>query len=182
MSFRPTFAVVLVILLSACATFYTPRTPMPIADVVKLGKSGAPPQTMIQRIRDSGTTYALRGSDFPKLKAAGVPDPVLDYLQQSFVDDLDLQTRYWVEGAGLGGCRYCYPQPVDMDKLESGYGVVPAPPPGKYNPSRPMGTPDWVPYPPTTPPRGASLCKRSSRWRRTMFPKRKSSSGSTART
>ncbi|HTT39919.1 MAG TPA: hypothetical protein VMH32_19905 [Burkholderiales bacterium] len=136
------------LVLSACSTFYTSRHPMPIAEVVNLSKSGAPPPVIIQRIRDTGTTYALRGSDFAKLKADGVPDPVLDYLQQSFVDDIDLQTRYWVENGGIGGCRFCYPQPVDVDKLESGYGVVPAPPPGRYEVSKPMGTPDWVPYPP----------------------------------
>lgn len=150
MRFRLSLAFTVLLALSACATFYTPRQPMPIAEVVKLSKSGAPPPVIIQRIRDSGTSYALRGSDFAKLKADGVPDPVLDYLQQSFVDDIDLQTRYWVEGAGVGGCRYCYPQPVDVDKLESGYGVVPARPPGQYVPSKPMGTPDWVPYPPMT--------------------------------
>ena len=145
---RLTVAFVVLLSVSACARWYTPRTPLPIAEVVKLSKSNASPQQVIQRIRDSGTTYSLRGSDFPKLKALGVADPVLDYLQQSFVDDLDLYTRYWVTGEGLGSCSFCYPQPVDVDKLESGYGVVPAQPPGYYRPDRPAGVPDWVPYPP----------------------------------
>ena len=145
---RLTLAFVVLLSASGCARWYTPRTPLPIAEVVKLSKSNASPQQVIQRIRDSGTTYALRGSDFPKLKALGVADPVLDYLQQSFVDDLDLYTRYWVTGEGLGSCSFCYPQPVDVDKLESGYGVVPAQAPGYYRPDRPAGVPDWVPYPP----------------------------------
>ena len=124
---------------------------MPITELVALSKSGAESSLVIQRIRDSRTTYALRGSDFSKLKAIGVPDPVLDYLQQSFVDNLDLYTRYWVTGAGLGGCSFCYPQPVDVDTLESGYGEVPATPPGQYLPDKPQGTPAWVPYPPKVP-------------------------------
>ena len=132
MNSRLTLAFVVLLSLSGCARWYTPRTPLPIADVVKLSKSNASAQQVIQRIRDSGTTYALRGSDFAKLKALGVADPVLDYMQQSFVDDLDLYTRYWVTGEGLGACSFCYPQPVDVDKLESGYGVVPAEPPGRY--------------------------------------------------
>jgi hypothetical protein len=157
MSLRLTLALVVLLTLSGCARWYTPRNPMPIAEVVRLSKSKASPTQVIQRIRDSGTTYALRGSDFAKLKADGVPDPVLDYLQQSFVDDLDLQTRYWVTGeASLGACSWCYPQPVDVDKLESGYGVVPAIPPGTYQAGRPMGTPDWVPYP-QKPPSGAFI-------------------------
>ncbi len=121
---------------------------MPIAEVVNLSKSNASQAQIIQRIRDSGTTYALRGSDFAKLKADGVPDPVLDYMQQSFVDNIDFYTRYWVTGEGLGGCSFCYPQPVDVDKLESGYGVVPAEAPGYYQADKPTGVPDWVPYPP----------------------------------
>ena len=121
---------------------------MPIAQVIHLSKSGTTPQQVIQRIKTSRTTYALRGSDFAKLKAAGVADPVLDYLQQSFVDDLDMLTRYWMLGENLGGCSFCYPQPVDLNTMQSGYAHVRATPPGRYAPSKPPGTPDWVPYPP----------------------------------
>ena len=145
MSLRLTIALLTLLALSSCANLYTPRTPLPIAEVVKLSKSGAPPDEIVRRIRDSGTTYALRGSDFAKLKAQGVPDPVLDHLQQSLVGDLDYLTRYWVLGENLGGCSFCYPQPVDVDKLESGYGVVAATPPGQYQPGKPPGAPDWVP-------------------------------------
>jgi hypothetical protein len=106
---------------------------------------------IIQRIRDSGTTYALRGSDFAKLKADGVPDPVLDSLQQSLVNDVDQLTKYWVLGEGLGACTFCYPQPVDIDKLESGYGMVPATSAGYYQPGKPPGVPDWVPSMPVSP-------------------------------
>ena len=44
---------------------------------------------IIAKMRTSQTTYALRGSDFGKLREVGVPPPVLDYMQQSFVDDVD---------------------------------------------------------------------------------------------
>jgi hypothetical protein len=146
--------ILILLLLSGCAALYTPRQPMPIADVVQLSKSKASPDEIIQRIRASGTTYQLRGSDFAKLKAQGAPDPVLDFLQQSFVNDMDLLTRYWVLGENLGGCSFCYPQPVDVDKLQSGYGVVPSTPPGYYQPGKPPGTPDWVPSPLSAAPGG----------------------------
>jgi hypothetical protein len=154
MSFRPILALVFLLALSSCATFYTPRKPLPISEAVTLAKSGAPPQVVIQRIRDSGTTYALRGSDFAKLKADGVPDPVLDFLQQSLVDDVDQLTKYWVLGESLGACAFCYPQPVDMDKLESGYGVVAATAPGYYQAGKPPGVPDWVPSTVVSPAAG----------------------------
>jgi hypothetical protein len=136
--------VVAAALLSGCATL-AGRQPLPIADVVDMSKSGAPPAQVIQRVRQSATTYALRGSDYAKLKAAGVPDPVLDYLQQSFVGHLDLLTRYWVLGERLGGCRFCYPQPVDVDRLQSGFGVVDSAPAGYHTFGKPPGAPDWLP-------------------------------------
>jgi hypothetical protein len=140
------FASLLLLLgLGACAALYTPRQPLPIADVVQLGKSNAPPDQIIQHIRQSGTAYALRGSDFYKLRDAGVPDPVLDYLQQAFVDDLDLLTRYWVQGENLGGCSFCYPQPVNLNTMQSGYAATGTPSPTRYAYAKPAGTPEWVP-------------------------------------
>ncbi|PWT71339.1 MAG: hypothetical protein C5B46_08380 [Proteobacteria bacterium] len=132
--------------LASCAALYTPRNPMPITEVIELCKGPSTAQ-VIDRIKASGTTYALRGSDFGKLKALGCPDPVLDFLQQSFVDDMDLLTRYWVQGENLGGCGFCYPQPVDVDRKLTGYADVKATPPGQYVYGRPQGTPDWVPAP-----------------------------------
>jgi hypothetical protein len=119
---------------------------MPITEVIELCKGPSTAQA-IDRIKASGTTYALRGSDFGKLKALGCADPVLDFLQQSFVDDMDLLTRYWVQGENLGGCSFCYPQPVDVDQRLTGYADVKATPPGRYVYGRPQGTPDWVPVP-----------------------------------
>jgi hypothetical protein len=142
------FAVALLIL-PALASGATPYVaPLSIGEVVSLSNSEAGPEQVLQRIRSTGTTYALRGSDFAKLKAAGVSDPVLDYLQQSFVDDVDLLTRYWVLGKSLGGCNFCYPQPVDLNAMQSGYTNVSATPPSRYVPSKPPGMPDWLPYPP----------------------------------
>jgi hypothetical protein len=142
-----TAALTLLPALASCAALYTPRHPMPITEAINFCKSGGPSEQVIDRIKASGTTYALRGSDFGKLKALGCADPVLDFLQQSFVDDLDLLTRYWVLGEDLGGCSFCYPQPLDLDRMQSGYAEVNVAPPGRYQPGKPPGAPDWVPIP-----------------------------------
>lgn len=99
---------------------------------------------VIEQLRVSQTTYALRGSDFGKLKAAGVPDEVLDYLQQAFVSSVELLTRYSVVGPHLGGCSYCYPQPIDVDRMVSGFGIASSAVPGQHLPGLPAGVPDWV--------------------------------------
>ena len=132
------------LLLGACSVL-TPRPAMPISEIVTASKDSRPEQ-LIDRIGHSRTTYALRGSDFGKLADAGVAPPVLDYLQQTFVDDVDLLTRYWVLGESLGGCTSCYPQPVDLASLANGgNGMADAANLGRITSfSKPQGLPDWV--------------------------------------
>jgi hypothetical protein len=141
----------LIALLSGCAgdtaNLPNPREPFAIRDVVSLSKSGTPSEQVERRVQSSRTTYALRGSDFGKLKNLGVPDAVLDYLQQSFIDDLDLLTRLWVLGQSLGGCGFCYPQPLDVNTMQSGYANLGLEPPTHFVVSKPPGTPEWVVYP-----------------------------------
>ena len=130
--------------LGACSIL-SPRPVTPISEVVNLSK-GAPPEQVISRVRSSRTTYALRGSDFGKLADAGVPPKVLDHLQQSFYNEVDLLTRYWVLGESLGGCTSCYPQPVDLSTLaRDGDGMADPGNTFSYTTfSRPQGLPDWI--------------------------------------
>ena len=132
------------LLLGACSIM-TPRPVMPISEVVTLRKGGQPEQ-VINRIGSSKTTYALRGSDFGKLADAGVPPKVLDYLQQAFLNDVDLLTRYWVTGESLGGCESCYPQPVNLASLVSGgNGMAEGQDIARQTTyGKPQGLPDWV--------------------------------------
>ena len=129
-------------LLGACSIM-TPRPVMPIAEVVALSANS---DQAISRLAASKTTYALRGSDFGRLADAGVPPKVLDHLQQSFVNDVDLLSRYWVLGESLGGCQSCYPQPVDLANLNSGgNGMADASAVARYySYAKPQGLPDWV--------------------------------------
>lgn len=138
--------------LVACASLQA-RPPMPIAEVVSLSKNGSAPDRIVSRLRESRTTYALRGSDFAKLAQMGVVDPVLDELQQSFVNDVDRLTRYWVLGESLGACTACYPQPLDLSSLQAGgNGMADASYLGAYYSfARPPGVPEWVPAYPGRP-------------------------------
>lgn len=130
--------------LDACSVL-APRPVTPISEVVNWSKAG-PPEKVVSRIRASRTTYALRGSDFGKLADAGVPPEVLDHLQQSLYNEVDLLTRYWVLGESLGGCTSCYPQPVNLSTLaRDGNGM--ADPGNTFTDTtfyRPQGLPDWI--------------------------------------
>ena len=143
--FRTALCAAAFALLFGACTVMTPRPATPISEVVTLSK-GSQPEQVINRIGSSKTTYALRGSDFSTLADAGVPPRVLDYLQQTFVNDVDLLTRYWVLGESLGGCVSCYPQPVDLANLASGgNGMADAHNVARYSSyGKPQGLPDWV--------------------------------------
>ncbi|MFN0317420.1 MAG: hypothetical protein ACKVQA_20545, partial [Burkholderiales bacterium] len=108
-------AVAVAVALSACTT----PQPLPIGEVVRMA-GAAPSDQVISRVRNARTSYGLRGSDFAKLAGRGVPAPVLDELQQTFVNGIDMLTRFSALGESYGGCDWCYPQPVDLASLDSG--------------------------------------------------------------
>lgn len=148
---RCAFAACLLLALGACSLL-APRPVLPISDVIAVSKGGQG-GSAIQRIDSSATVYALRGSDFGKLADDGVPNDVLDHLQQSFYNTIDLLTRYWVLGETLGGCNNCYPQPLDLASLASGgNGMGDASNLGRtIDYSKPTGLPDWVTAVPGNP-------------------------------
>jgi hypothetical protein len=133
-----------VLLLAACAA----PQPMPFGQVVARSQQGQSADQIVSAVRAAKTTYALRGADFGKLKQAGMADPVLDYLQVSFMNDVDLLTRYWVLGESVGGCARCVPQQVDLSNLTD---PRQAPTSTSYYGYGPQGMPDWYrPYSATT--------------------------------
>jgi hypothetical protein len=130
----------LALVLTACAM----PQPLPIGQVIDRGRQGQSADQIIGAVHYAKTTYALRGSDFGKLHDAGVPDPVLDYLQQSFFNDVDYLTRYWVLGESVGGCVQCVPQQVDLSNPQQPRQFAG---PTAYYGSRPQGMPEWYrPY------------------------------------
>jgi hypothetical protein len=134
---------------AACAGV-GPHPPLPISEVVTLSKAGTLPELVVARLRSTRSVYAPRGSDFGKLADLGVKPPVLDFIQVKFVNDVELLTRYYVLGESLGGCTYCFPQPLDLANLASGgNGMSLYLPSGNYTyGGRPPGVPSWVPYSP----------------------------------
>ena len=78
---------------------------------------------------------------------------MLDELQQSFVNSIDMLTRFSALGESYGGCNWCYPQPLDLSNLDSGGNGIAA---GKNlgrrtTYARPQGVPSWVPSSPGSP-------------------------------
>ena len=74
-------------LLSGCATlgFKQPQ-PVTVGQVIQMSKEGLPAQTIVQRMRDSGNVYRLTAAQLAELHDLGVADPVLDYMQQTYIE------------------------------------------------------------------------------------------------
>ena len=134
---------------AGCATL-GPPPPLPVSEVVSMSKAGVAPDQVIADLRGDKTVYAPRGSDFGKLAELGVKPKVLNYIQDSFVNEIELLTRYYALGDSLGGCRYCYPPPLELSTLALGRsGMSANVPTGDYTAGgRPPGVPNWVPASP----------------------------------
>jgi uncharacterized protein (DUF433 family) len=143
------------VVLAGCALFQE-RPVRPVSDVIESAQSGASPNQMVSDMRTARTTYAMRGSDFARLAQLGVPEAVLDEMQQAFFADVEFMTKRWYANGPMGGPSTNFPQPLDLSNLDQGgNGMGPTDRVGKMTVgTRPQGVPEWVPaYPPLTGPR-----------------------------
>ena len=113
---RTLIVVLCVLTLSGCASM-SKRPPAPtIEEIVQMSKDKVAPQDIIQRMKDSHAVYRLSGSEFANLKASGVADAVLDYMQDTLIaaerfdEYLNARDRYLFYGwPGYGPYWAPYP-------------------------------------------------------------------------
>jgi len=86
--------------LPACATTYPPFSSVPlynrysIDDIVKMANSGVPSREIIARLQAANGFYPLRPSEYVLLHQRGVPDDVLDYMQETYVRQVRHEERF----------------------------------------------------------------------------------------
>ena len=78
--------IVLLAALAGCAGFEKLPPAPTVAEIVELSKSGASADDIIKRIQASRAVYQLAASELAKMREQGVPDKVIDYLHQSYID------------------------------------------------------------------------------------------------
>ncbi len=95
--------------LSACATMNSPELqPLSLDQIVALAKGGKDAPTIINEIKITQTSYDIAASQYAKLSRDGVPDAVLDYMQQGQLKMAERQGRrearedLWLYGRGWG--------------------------------------------------------------------------------
>jgi hypothetical protein len=73
--------------LSGCTTLgFKQPDPVTIGQVIQMNKDGVPADSIIKTMRDSDTVYRLTAAQLAELHDMGLPDPVLNYMQQTYID------------------------------------------------------------------------------------------------
>ena len=73
--------------MSGCTTLgFKQPEPVTIGQVIQMNKGGVPADTIIKTMRDSDSVYRLTAAQLAQLHDMGVADPVLNYMQQTYID------------------------------------------------------------------------------------------------
>jgi hypothetical protein len=109
---RITTCLACVALFAGCTSMQR-RPPPSLEQVVEMSQAGKPAVEIIQELQETRAVYPLTGSQIAALHDQGVPDTVLDYLQNAYAESIrwDARMRYensfpWYD------CFYCYRRPV----------------------------------------------------------------------
>lgn len=91
-----TLAFLLLLALAGCAAMDRAE-PLSGAQIVELAREGKTPPEIIAELRRTGTVLSLQASDIVRLHEAGVPEEVLDYLQNAQIEEMLWRERssYW---------------------------------------------------------------------------------------
>jgi len=101
-----------ILLLTSCAS--TPSRPPPTIDqIVQMANSGRSAEDIVRELQDSRAVYALTASQIIRLHEQGVPQSVLDYMQNAYAEAIRRDARWEYESAlWWHSCFYCYGPPV----------------------------------------------------------------------
>jgi hypothetical protein len=80
---------------SGCATdgFFGESSRLTASQVVEMSQAGASPAEIIDQMVASGTVYRLNAAQLVRLHDQGVPDPVLNYMQETYLEDVRARQR-----------------------------------------------------------------------------------------
>jgi hypothetical protein len=74
-------------LLSGCSTFGLKKPePITVGQVIQMSKDDVPPETIVKKMQDSESVYRFTAAQLAQLHDMGVADPVLNYMQQTYIE------------------------------------------------------------------------------------------------
>ncbi len=102
-------------LLGGCSTLGLRPAPPPVTvpEIVQMSQEGQPVQAIIAKMRASGTAYRLTAAQFAQLHDEGVADPVINYMQETYLHAVrrDQRLEDWNRWNFDGGWWYGWPGP-----------------------------------------------------------------------
>ena len=76
-----------VTLLSGCSTFGLKKPePITVGQVIQMSTDDVPPETIVKKMQDSESVYRFTAAQLAELHDMGVADPVLNYMQQTYIE------------------------------------------------------------------------------------------------
>ena len=89
------------------------RPPPSIDQIVEMAKAGKPAEEIVRELQETRAVYPLTASQIVRLHEQGVPDAVLDYMQNAYAESIRWNARLQYEGSyWWHDCFYCYHRPV----------------------------------------------------------------------
>ena len=91
--------------------------PVTVSEIVKMSKEGIPAQTIINKMKKSRTVYRLKAEQLAQLEKEGVPGPVINYMQKTYLNAVQHNQQledwnYWWpgwDGYWYGGPAFGWP-------------------------------------------------------------------------
>ena len=88
-----------------------------VPDIIKMSQEHVPANKIIHQMRESQTVYRLKADQYAKLKEDGVSDPVLNYMQKTYINSvrhnqsLEDYNYWWPgwDGYWYGGPAFGWP-------------------------------------------------------------------------
>ena len=89
------------------------RPPPSIDQIVEMARAGKPAEEIVRELQETRAVYPLTASQIVKLHEQGVPDAVLDYMQNNYAESIRWDARMQYESSyWWHDCFYCYRRPV----------------------------------------------------------------------
>ena len=82
-------------LLGGCAAlgFEQSKPPVTVSEVIQMTQESLPTETIIERMREATTVYRLNAAELAQLHDRGVADPVINYMQQTYLEAVRREQR-----------------------------------------------------------------------------------------
>jgi hypothetical protein len=87
------FVVLVFAISSGCASVIKRPAPLTVPQIVQLCKEGVPSSDIIDQMKQSGAVYRLNASRLARLKEEGVPDAIINYMQQTYLGEARREQR-----------------------------------------------------------------------------------------